>query len=544
MRESNIFGASKKLPMKKILALCFWVLFTCATFAQKAKLTWSPESKIETTFIDLVNGDGTDMVKLGLETSGGGVFGGKRTYTPVLTRYNEQMNLIKEKRYVADEQGFKFDKLISLRKNLFLYTNYYDGDAKATTFYCQAIDKTSLETKGKPLSLGTFDAIRKNTQASLSVLLSKDSSKILVFSLAASSKKDNEKYYMGVYDSDMKKLWEKTVELPYADKFVNVMDWAVTNDGKVAIIIKHYDQEVSSEAVSTDEGKVPSYKTKFIVYDKAKPKPDEFVLDVNNKFLHAVTVTDDNSSSITLFGLYKQKYNGYITGYFVATIDKQTMAIQSKTMNDFSPELLAQIKVDGQGSTRERDPGLSANFKLQQVVQRGDGTKDYLLEYYLREIITSSTNSANGTFRTTTYVRYTHGDILDIGIKPEGQGTVTRVPKFQISTDLYWYSSFKAMTSKDKLLLFYNDDKDNIEKDLSKRPEKITKMKKDDLAMAVIDASGKLMRTSILSNRDLSLPVAVASSLTIDNKRIALYARNLGLFVQSKDMLGLLEVTD
>lgn len=44
-----------------------------------------------------------------------------------------------------------------------------------------------------------------------------------------------------MYDTDLKKLWEQTVELPYLDKYIDILDHVVTNEGKVGVLIKHYD---------------------------------------------------------------------------------------------------------------------------------------------------------------------------------------------------------------------------------------------------------------------------------------------------------------
>ena len=525
---------------------CF--LLTTSFFvasAQKVKVTWGEESKIELTYNSFVNGEGTDMIKLCTESHGGGLFSGKRTITPILSRYNDKLAETNVRRYEVDDNNINLNNLLSIKGKIFMLTSQYDKESKSTSYYSQGINIKSLQPEGKPINLGSFEALNKTSISSVGYVLSKDSSKMMVLALSPYSKKENEKYYMAVYDNLMNKMWDNTVELPYKDKFIKVLSNIVTNDGKVGIILKHYDQEVTKESVKNDGNRTPSYKTKFLLYEQGNKSPTEFILNTGDKFIHTLQLTNDINNNLSLFGLYKNKYDGYVSGFFTTTINKETKQVGAAKMEAFPEALIDQVKIDKQGSNKEKDPGLGNEFKLAQVIDREDGSKDYLLEFN-REVYHPSSyvsNGKGGGYWTSAYWTYDDGDILDICFQPNSKIVITRVPKMQNSGTYRIYSNFLALPYKDKLLLFYNDDRDNAEREITKRPEDISKFGKSIFAMAVIDSKGNLNRSTIYDHKEMNLTTAVRECKPLDSKRIGLYAmRGGGLFSAAKDMIGMLQV--
>ena len=138
---------------------------------------------------------------------------------------------------------------------------------------------------------------------------------------------------------------------------------------------------------------------------------------------------------------------------------------------------------------------------------------------------------------------YRYGDIVDLSIKPNGSTVITRIPKLQSSTNVRIYSNFQALPYKDKLLLFYNDDRDNLDRNIEKKPDDLDKFGKSILAMASIDAKGNLTRSAVLDHKEMDLTTCIRECHPIDNSRIGLYAlKGGGVFSSAKDMVGILEV--
>lgn len=540
----------KKLLKTATLAVALVGFQLCE--AQKINVSWSEISKIETQFKTMVNGNQGEIIKLSYQYEGGGLFGKKQTVTPILTKYDTRFKELASKSYTSSEEGSRVSGIIKAKDYIYLMTNKYDKEAKSTSYFAQAININTLNTEGSIKNFGSFSAsggglFSSVEESSVRFLQSQDSSKILVFALTPYNKRENEKYYIGVYDSKLNKLWDRTVELPYLDKFVELYDYFVTNEGNVGVIFKHYDQEVKKESTRKDGERVPAYTTKLILYTDAKTQTPEMAFDVNKKFIHAITLTNEGSSNFSMFGLYKTKETGKITGYFTCTIDTKSSQIGVKKMEDFPTDLVEQLDKDDQGSKKEKDPGFAPYFRLEKVLVRDNGSHDYIIQYY-KKVIRESTSSSSSGFsgvsitRTRTYIDYYYGNIIDINISTAGKATFTRIPKFQASTDFNAASNFLATTLNNKLFVFFNDDKDNVDREMTRKPDACTRFGNSVLVMATVDEKGQFAREIIFSNKDLPVTTCINESRIVAKNRLCLYARKIDAFSGSKDMFGLLEI--
>jgi hypothetical protein len=527
--------------MKKLFFYSMFLIAVSSATAQKVTIAWGEEGKKELTFWNFLKGQGTDMIKLCLDAK---LF--KKKVTPVLTRYDDKLTVQAESAISVDEDNIVFNNLFSVKGKIFLITTQYDKETKTTTYFAQAMNIQTLNPEGKVINLGAFDAVKKSSQSSVGFELSADSTKVLMFGTAPYDKKANQKYYMAVLDNNMKKLWDKSVELPYLDKYITLQDELVTNDGRVVVMLKHYDQEVTKETVKVDGNKVPSYKTKMLLYDQANDKPVEYLLDLNDKFVHSLQLVSDNTADIVLFGLYKEKHDGHITGFFTATFDKKTNKTSVTNLNKFPDDLVAQIRIDKQGSDKEKDPGLDGSFKLRGVEERANGSKDFVLEYYSEIFYPGSYTFGGlngGSSYTPPHWDYNYGDIIDINLQKNGKTIIGRIPKMQESTNVNAFSNFKLLPYKDKLLVFYNDDDDNINRDINKKPDALSRFNKSDFVMGTFDSNGNVTRDILFKNKDNKLTTATRECVQLDKNRIGLYAQKFaGMFSAAKDMVGIMTI--
>jgi hypothetical protein len=517
--------------LKKIITLSFIAVAAMSAHAQNVTLTWGQESKSEVTYNSFVRGSSKDLIKLCFEQKG-------RDISPIMTGYNSNLTEIANNTIYVDQDNVKFDKLLSIKENLYFFTNIYDKKSKTTSFYCQPLNIKTFKNQGANIPLGTMEAIKKSEQSSVSYQLSEDSTKVLMMGLSPYSKAEAEKYYLGVYDYKMAKLWDKTVQLPYQDKDIIIFGQLITNDGKVAVLIKHFDSQTNKEDIRKAGKKVPSYKTKLLLYSKDEATPHEFLISIGDKFVHSLTIASEKNNELTLFGMHQQKSDGNVNGYFLTKINTTTKTVSSTNINNFPESLLEIIKKDKQGSDSERDGGLGASFDFVKWVTRENGDQDFLLEYKRVYWVSSKYGS---------YYVFEHGDIIDINVKTNGTNVITRIPKFQQSLVNSNASSFKTLAYKDKLLLFYNDRDDNLEQRLDERPKE-TKLGSGGqtllggtadafFTMGTIDSNGNLTRTVLMDKKQSKYVSLINVSLPIDKNKIALYAVR-----GRKDMIGYLEV--
>lgn len=505
--------------LKKILIIALSINGISMAKAQEVVFNWGTESKNDLTYYAYLKGADDEVLKLSFQQKGSSII-------PYIFRYDDNLTEQDYNTISVSEKGIKFDRLISVKNNLLLFTNKYDNSTKATSFYCQPYNIRTLGLLGPNQHLGAFGANKKTEQSSADYTLSQDSTKILMMGLSPYSKSENEKYYMGVYSPEMEKLWENTVELPYKDKFVKILSNIVTNDGKVGVLMKHYNNNELDEYIKKDGNRIPSYSVKLLLYAKGNNQPHEYVFDTG-KFIHSINIAAEDNNQIELFGLCQNNWDGLITSYFITKIDKVT-GKTTNTIADFPDSFIAQLEVDDQGKASKKEGGLSNSFRFADYVKRKDGSKDYLLEY-----------------REVTGTGYKFGNVIDINPKSNGQTVISRIPKMQlVPYSFRSLAGFRTLPYKNGLVVFYNDNERNLKRETSKKPDEIKfgLFGNPTLAMATVDENGNVSRASIINKQKNRFIVAPNASFKLSDNRIALYAIKEATGFSTRDMIGVLTV--
>ncbi len=520
------------------------VAFMAISFAhaQQIALSWSAEYSVNAASHSLVCGSNRQILKLSLIPE----FGKEAWSKPIITGYDQQLKEASRELMQPPASGFKPGELLNMKGNLYFFTSSYEKNSKSTTFYCQPLDILSLKHKGNNISLTTLIADKESEKPSLKQILSDDSTKVLFTDSRSQNKSGMENCYLGVYNEKMEKLWSKTIDMQGKNKVV-LLDQKVTNDGKVFLLIKHFEDGTDKEQTTKNGKKVPAYVIKLLLYDKDGAVPKEFVLNTGDEFIHSLAFAKQHNNELTLFGLQQQKTEGNISGYFIVQINTSNSK-STITRGGFSDHLLGQLEKDEQGNDGKKGGGLARYFKFVKMETRGNGDRDFLLEFTLNTIGANGFSMGNSaSARTiTTYTDIYHGNIIDIQIKADGTSFITRIPKLQNVADLAHVSSFKTLVYQDKLLVFYNDNEDNLKQDIGNKPKKtglgiagrkLLGAVDASLVMAVIDAQGNLSRKVIIDKKQSKFVSAVNSSLKLDGDKIAFYAFN-----GRREMMGLLEV--
>lgn len=527
--------------MKKKLLNFLFLVFACFGYTQKPNIYLTPESKYERMLGNIYEIDNGNFLKLSYEVNASiAVFGigGEVKLTPYLTICDAKFNDIKTAKLLADEEGYHIVGLKRLQENFYYITSKFNKEDKSTEYFAQKINVKSLEKEGSVINLGAFEYVNKGlffsykSESNVTFKYSSDSSKIALIASKPYNKKENEKYYIAVYDKSFKKKWEKTVEMPYLDKYVKQLDAFVTNEGDAGVIIKHYDKDVVKEAIKENGVKVPAYSIKLIIYPHTGGAEKEILINTDNKFLNTIRLKSDNNNSLAFFGLYTSKDGGKITGYFISSLDLANYNTKLQKMDQFPESLIDLVDKDGQASNGKSDPGLDEYFNIIGSNYRNDGSIDILLEYFKVTEYKAE--------RYTSYT-YTYGDIIVINTTKNNQVTYTRIPRNQdLSATHVMAAGTDYINYKNKLCVFFNDDKDNIDRDLSKKPDKCTNMKKSVLAMVVVDEKGEFSRQVLIDNRENDSKICMDQCQKLGDGKFFLYAKRLGVFAKSRDVYGLL----
>lgn len=474
------------------------VTFSNLTLAQKFKVSWGDVSKLKFDYADAVPLDDGKLIVLKFQIAKKNPFGLEADYHPILLLVDKNMQTLKEAPLVINEKNTNFKGLERFGDNLFYIYEDYSKQSKITTLHAIRIDEETLAAKDR-IVLGAFESDSKTDQATTDYKLSLDSTKVLFFVEGPERKKENKKFFINVMDINLNSIWKRDIELPIGYRFVSIYDQDLTNDGTVIVAIKHYDKEVTREVIRDEGQKTPSYVYKLYVYQKDEQKPREILFDLGGKFVQGTKLTYNLNKQITVAGLFKTKPKGRVNGAFYATLDPTTFEVKNPVVTAFPDDLMEMVRKDGFGSDKATDPGLSNNFRIRHVKNRMNGSVDLIAEYYLLSVTYSS--SASGLGGRYIYTYY-YGDIVNTNIDKDGKATFTRIPKNQVLVNSSIFLGYYPIVQNDKLILLYNDDRDNVEKDLSKKPDRINNFKRSVFMAAIIDSKGNLTRQSVYDHRD------------------------------------------
>jgi hypothetical protein len=491
---------------KKVLMIISLIALGQVVLAQKFNVNWSDKQKLTFEYDDAVVLANGKNILLKKEVRGGSsVFGigGKVKIKYTLVLADKNMSVLKESEVEIEEKNSVLKGFEKFGNNVFFIYSSYDKSTKNTTITAQKINEETLGLSSVS-TIAVFESDSKSDQATASFWRSSDSTKVMLFSEGPERKKENKKIYFTILDNDLKKIWSKDTELPMLDKYCIIYDFDMSNDGKVYVAVKQYDKEVSRESVRRNSRKVPSYVYKMFIYDQKVPAPKEITFNLNDNFVHGTKIAFNKSGAITVAGLYKKKYSGNLTGAFYATIDPLTNAISNPKMVEFPIEMLTLVDKDNFGSDKKSDPGLYDEFRIRNILTRPDGSVDLVSEYYDLDIVTRTSNSGSGvSFGTTrTDYYYYYGDIINSNISKDGKATFTRIPKNQKAINTQLFLGIYSFIHNNNLVILYNDDKDNVDRDLSKAPDDIMKFKNSVLVAATVNSKGDLNREAIFSNDD------------------------------------------
>jgi hypothetical protein len=483
-----------------MLTLFFAAIFISNTVAQRFNVKWGDNSRMNFDFVDAVPLMNGQFIVLKLKHGPKMSFGKKEDLRPIFVLVDKNMESIQEKEIEIEEKNATDRGFEKYGNSIYFLYEAYDSENKATSVYALKVNEKTLEIEAKA-TLGTYASDSRYNQADPTYKVSSDSSKILLFVEGAESKKDNKKFYIAVYEANLKLIWKKEIELPIRDRNVSIYDMDITNDGKVYVAIKHYDKEVTRETLREDGDKVPSYTYKLLVYDATDTKGKEITLEIGNQFIQGTKLSYNKNGSITLAGLYKRKHNGNINGAFYSILDGTTTEIKDPKMIPFPPELISMIDNDNFGSDKSSDPGLYSGFRIRHIKNRSNGSVDLIAEYY-KEVSSTSHDSFNGSLKITSTTSYTYGDIVNTNISTDGKAVFTRIPKNQKFNNVTAFLGFYPLVFGDKLILLYNDDVDNVERDIEKKPDDVVNFRRSVFLAATVDAKGNVSRQSIYSHVD------------------------------------------
>lgn len=418
---------------------------------------------------------GNEYFSLGIDSKlkfGIGFKLSKSNYSVKLWKYDNNMRPLKEAK-IADGDKIYGPFPPMLRKiNDKLYLLYYQffEDQQKIIFFSSELDQVSL-TLGSPHQIMVID--QKNLGASWDLVNMIEHQKLLTahspnntkFLFVWSSTVDN-KITFSITDNNLKAIRSATEEIKNLKKY-ELHSACVDNTGNAYITYSYRpdnDDSYPHILINKQSGNTIDLEIKL---------PDARPYDV----FAGASLSDNN---IWVAGMYKNKTVN-LAGVFSFRLNSLDFKLGPAKKTDFPRTLVEQFDNDYYwADLKEKRYGLATSYVINPYSPE-DGSFDLVCEF---QRVEWSEKHAYNLF----------GGILDIHFTPENKVVFSRIPKLRVIAQNFIGSSYYALPYKDRVVILYNDHKDNLGQQIDKKPKRSDNYSNSVLVAATMNANGIVKR--------------------------------------------------
>ena len=389
-----------------------------------------------------------------------------------------------------------FEDVVKLRgDNMYFLTSFNNQAKKKNYLFHQKISTKTLKPGVKLTKIAEVDSKNKYKEGGFRSHVSKDTSKILIYSMLPKNKKQPERFFLQVFDESFTQLWSKEVTLPFDDDKFSIEEYQIDNEGNVYILGVVYEDQSRFRR----SGK-PTYQYMLLTYRDKGEKVEEYKVDLGDKFITDLTYRVDRNGDLVFSGFYSDKGTYSIKGTYFFRLNPDTREITNKNLKKFDFRFLTEYMSDNKREKVKKAARKDGNrpgpelyqYALDELILRSDGGAVLVAEQFYVEQRYDNNNPyyspygygyglygyrsrfynpyynpyGYGNYRDNTYY-YNYNDIIIVNIKPTGEIEWTaRIPKQQItSNDGGYFSSYAMSIVRDKFYFVFNDNPKNFASD-------------------------------------------------------------------------------
>jgi len=491
-----------KTPQNGRMLAAMMIFFSSFVLAQGSFpiLEWSPEYNVRNAKFDRLLQVGDKGFYTYRPSSMSLIAGNRDEFFAYYDRYDlSEQWLMKNPRWEWNDRRVDFKTSLIIGEVQYLFYESYDKVQDTRYLLCRTLDETANLSEAKVLEV--LDS-RSRFRGEFDVQLSKDRSKIAIFTNPPYDRKSAENFYVRVFNPALEELWNADVELVYQDRNFGIMDFEVTNEGDV-FILSYFDR---SPNITFTNNRDLDYKL-MKVGSGEQNEIVEFDLGLQNVRVHSLGIECDlTDGEMAISGFYGRRNSWDMDGALYLSFDQRKGEVMHSNLNPFSTEFVAQFSK----ILAKRGKGIRKNFVFRQFVERPDGGAYVVAEDY--ELIVRTTNTGRGTTVTNYY--YYYRDIIVLSINKDGDvDWYAHIPKNQNSmNDGGYYLGYTFLMNDDGLHFVYNDHRSNAKRWGKKRLKPIRNAKSGNLVMVSLGHDASLSYRVLNKNQRQKFRVAPRSS--------------------------------
>jgi hypothetical protein len=525
-----------------------------------AKVNWSKplEAPSNSDIQKIIGIEGNGFYALRIKRGGALSSGSVKA---VVEYYDPTMRLAREKEIDLEYKGKDryLKDVVMLKGQLWLLTYFYNEKHEKTYLFAQRIKNETLTLDREVIKIAEQDKTNRERQDVFSHAISKDSSKIVVFTRQPDENR-KQQFSLSVFDHAFNEEWSKEATLPYGKSAFSIDETQVDKNGNVYLLGVVYTEggnRMSRRGKPTYQYSLLTYMRDSIVGMK------EYKIKVDNKFITDLTFRPTEDDILTFSGFYSEKGTSSVKGSCFFKVNPSLGRMSDIALREFSFDFMTRNLSDrnrerAREATNKNDtrnePEL-LNYNLDKLIPRSDGGAILIAEqFFIQESFRNNAFNSpwgwgggfggwgwNDPFyspwgwgwndpwrmnRQADYI-FNYNDIIVVNIEPDGDiQWASRIPKRQTSmNDGGINSSYAMSVVADKLYFVYNEDPRNLDPNRKKiyadSPDKNSVV-----VLAEMNRNGEVSIAPMFGNRNEGIVTRPKICRQVGKRDMAIYGDN------------------
>ena len=244
----------------------------------------------------------------------------------LIQHYDNNLNRTKSLELLIPDKSGKereFIHIMQLNQTIYLFSSLERKSDNKNVLYVQTIDKKTLVLNSDERILIEQDS---KSNYNFIVSVSKDQSKIMIYTVFDTEDKGNRKYAFTLFDGKLNFIWGNKCSIPYKNGLFTESGFKVDNNGDCYILARIYQNKNISEKI---KGK-PNYSYRLFSFKNKGETINEYPIEIQEKFIPTMEMDLTDKNDIICAGFYSNIDKYSINGSCYFSIDGKSGAILKK----------------------------------------------------------------------------------------------------------------------------------------------------------------------------------------------------------------------
>lgn len=424
------------------------------------------------------------------------------------------------------QRAFQFNEVIKTQDGGYLVFFTEPDYVKYTfTSYCQRFDKDGKK-EGTLVQLQIFQGHEKTVIGKFIVIRSPLNDGFFLMYSRPFIQYDNEYLVFDFYDYKLTKLWDRKQKFPLNGKEFEPRQYKTNIQDSTLYLVVRVLEETEEERLKKNNAKV-NYSFSLLSF-KFDPKDTNSTFNstsihVPKKYISDISF-DVNNHELVFAGFFADKKDMEASGSFCIVMEEYSKKVRSTHTLDFE-KTFAEKFYDAETVKMGRGDGIR-DFEVKDLQITADGTIYFIAE---NKFAAAKAGKVRG-FTEIIYAPYYNNVVVAKIGNDRKVSWVTQVMKrqkesvFTTNENAGFSLSYTYAIYGDKVVIIYNDFKDNIKLQTPADIKYVTGPKSTVAVLATINSKGEVGKDVLFDGADAKVVLIPKTSLVENKNNVYIYS--------------------